>query len=693
MKVNTNLKEVVTEIDNVVNFGVELTPEMFKILYSGLYSNKIRAIIRELSCNAWDSHVEANTKDKQFEVKLPSALDNQFWIRDYGTGLSEENMIQIYSSFGTSTKKTSNDLIGCLGIGSKSPFSYTDNFIVTSFYNRKEYIYTCFINSSGVPSIVKIHEQETSEENGVKVQFSANKNDIYSFLDETKYVYSTFLEGFPKVIHPDFKEEFIKADLTHVCENFYIDFSDRNWRHRNKFSLIQGNISYEIPYELSPVLKNYGNFNFEYGKLYIKANIGDFTFTSSRESLDVTPSNKQKMIEICEAIDKNFQDRLHFLFYEQLKNIDNEFDFWKIKNGYDKTRKLNLFNRELLMDFCLEKGWESHNYSIKIPECLKHAIQKSSSKDFLVFKTNPEKYQFFLVDELRGWKGKVAFNKDKQFETVIIDGILGNTDTEVLEFLEKIKQFPNVSYTSTLPVKPKASKNFDKAWFSKVDRSLYSVGNKVPLHKTGIDTTAPFYLIPIHGGDNLVNGDNCFVFDGNQFVKLFESVSVIDANIPIITVPRRYFDNTIKRFSNAIDIMQKVRDYVKTNYTEEMIDNVFTNSKGTELVYQTNFLGPFFSKFPNAPMATKFKKYVNNRDLPSFISEFLYSIGGDKQKLYEIVSDKKEIKDVVNVSKLIYDYYQEHYPLIILSLNYRGNLGNWDNEALINNIQTLIESK
>ena len=40
-------------------FRIKASAKSFRILSSSLYSNQIAAIIRELSCNARDSHVEA----------------------------------------------------------------------------------------------------------------------------------------------------------------------------------------------------------------------------------------------------------------------------------------------------------------------------------------------------------------------------------------------------------------------------------------------------------------------------------------------------------------------------------------------------------------------------------------------------------------------------------------------------------
>ncbi len=52
-------------------FTIKSSAKAFAILSSGLYSNKYVAIIRELSCNAIDSHKEAGI-DVPFRIHLPN---------------------------------------------------------------------------------------------------------------------------------------------------------------------------------------------------------------------------------------------------------------------------------------------------------------------------------------------------------------------------------------------------------------------------------------------------------------------------------------------------------------------------------------------------------------------------------------------------------------------------------------------
>ena len=63
------------------NFKIAMNSKTFRLLSDTLYSDKIKAIIRELSCNAYDSHVEANNLKETFEVKLPTLIEQEFSIK------------------------------------------------------------------------------------------------------------------------------------------------------------------------------------------------------------------------------------------------------------------------------------------------------------------------------------------------------------------------------------------------------------------------------------------------------------------------------------------------------------------------------------------------------------------------------------------------------------------------------------
>ena len=184
---------IVSNVGEIGEFRIRNSAKAFSILSSGLYANKIRAVIRELSCNAVDSHAAVGKSDTPFDVHLPNSLEPHFSIRDYGTGLSHEQVTNIYTTYFESTKTNSNAFIGALGLGSKSPFSYTDNFTVTAIQNGRKGIYTAFINEAGVPSIAQMMEEATDEPAGVEVKFAVNdRYDFDKFSQEAAIVYKHF---------------------------------------------------------------------------------------------------------------------------------------------------------------------------------------------------------------------------------------------------------------------------------------------------------------------------------------------------------------------------------------------------------------------------------------------------------------------------------------------------------------------
>ena len=86
MKLNTalNLSKAETNSIEISDFKIKNSAAAFAVLSSSIYSNKIRAIIRELSCNAYDSHVAAGKADIPFHIHLPSTFECYFSIRDFG---------------------------------------------------------------------------------------------------------------------------------------------------------------------------------------------------------------------------------------------------------------------------------------------------------------------------------------------------------------------------------------------------------------------------------------------------------------------------------------------------------------------------------------------------------------------------------------------------------------------------------
>ena len=172
-------------------FTISQNAKMFKILSDSLYSDKVMAVIRELSTNAYDAHIAAGNKNP-FKVILPTQANPNFTVRDYGTGLSQQDMEELYTTYGASNKNDSNDFVGCLGLGSKSPFAYTKSFSTTSYFNGKKYSYIAAMDESGVPSLNLFGITDTNEPNGLEISFAIKQYDYHEFTLKSKRIYHYF---------------------------------------------------------------------------------------------------------------------------------------------------------------------------------------------------------------------------------------------------------------------------------------------------------------------------------------------------------------------------------------------------------------------------------------------------------------------------------------------------------------------
>ncbi len=173
-------------------FRIAPNAKAFDILSSKLYSDVHLAIVRELSTNAWDSHQDAGNINQPFEVHLPNKMEPFFFIRDFGVGLSHQDVMHLYTTYFESTKTTTNNQIGCLGLGSKSPFAYTDNFSVTSWFQGKKRVYSMFKGQEGFPVVALMQTIDSDESNGIEVRFACKIEDVDLFRKKAQVVYHKF---------------------------------------------------------------------------------------------------------------------------------------------------------------------------------------------------------------------------------------------------------------------------------------------------------------------------------------------------------------------------------------------------------------------------------------------------------------------------------------------------------------------
>ncbi len=119
MKPASETRSVLSSNLESASFGISEkdASHVMGILRDGLYTDKILAVLREYGANAWDAHRMVGKKDLPIKVTIPTYSDPVLRIRDYGPGLSHEDVFKVYSQYGASTKRDTNDAVGAFGIG------------------------------------------------------------------------------------------------------------------------------------------------------------------------------------------------------------------------------------------------------------------------------------------------------------------------------------------------------------------------------------------------------------------------------------------------------------------------------------------------------------------------------------------------------------------------------------------------
>ena len=291
-------------IKDSVSFGIKQDglAHIFSVLRNQLYSDKILAVIREYTCNGVDAHTEAGKPNEPIVVTLPSRWDTTFKCRDFGLGLADSDIHDIYAFYGESTKRKSNAMIGQLGLGSKSAFAYGDNFVITSFVDGVKNTYNAFIDASQIGQIAKLASEPTTEPNGVEISIAVKDHDIQQFHDKAYNLFRYF-----KVRPTVHGGTFTYDALTPIVKG--ADWAIYGGNASNSVA-IMGNIGYPIDNhwnddQITATLS---------AGLQVDFAIGDLEISASREKLQYTDRTKQAIKDKLMRVVKEVSDELNTRF-------------------------------------------------------------------------------------------------------------------------------------------------------------------------------------------------------------------------------------------------------------------------------------------------------------------------------------------------------------------------------------------
>lgn len=308
-------------IKDSVSFGIKADgfAHIFNVLRNQLYSDKILAVIREYSCNAIDANVEAGKSATPISVSLPNRLCSTFKVRDFGNGLTDADIHDIYAFYGESTKRKSNAMIGQLGLGSKSAFAYGDNFVINSFVDGVKNTYNAFIDDSQVGQIAKLGSEATTEVNGVEIVISVKDCDCEVFRTKAEGLFKHFK------VQPIVKGATVNLTKSEcVLSGSFWGIYASEFTSRSALA-VMGNIAYPIDfYSLKSADNNLTKLLS--ANLVIEFEIGELDISASREKLQYTDRAIKAIIA---KTDKIFSE-MNAKVEEKLKNCETLFQAKKV---------------------------------------------------------------------------------------------------------------------------------------------------------------------------------------------------------------------------------------------------------------------------------------------------------------------------------------------------------------------------
>lgn len=289
---------------------------------SDLYSNKEKACVRELSTNARDAQVEAGNGDKPIIVTLPTVMNPYFKVKDSGVGMSVDELEEIYTSFGVSTKRGSNDYNGILGFGSKAPIAYTGTFTVTSVKDGIKAV-AVITKKPGKIVLKVVMTSKTDEPNGVEVSVPVHNHQPFAQIARDFYRF-----WFPGTVLVDGVEP-KQAVGEKIDDNLYYSTNS------GTSYVVMGNVGYRIA-NPEALFKSSAMSHISFVAFVEN---GSVEFTPSREDLKYTDHTKATLHKVI----ADFENKMIAQSRKEIEQAKSHFEAWKMWNSWGNRLGHSLF--------------------------------------------------------------------------------------------------------------------------------------------------------------------------------------------------------------------------------------------------------------------------------------------------------------------------------------------------------------
>lgn len=492
-------------------YSVACSPKLFKIMSSNIYENKIRAIIREYSTNAVDSHVAAGITRPAL-VHLPTMFEPYFSIRDYGKSLKPDEM-HLFASFFASDKTASNDFVGCLGLGSCAAFSLVKQFRVTTYIDGILREYLCFENERGIPSLMEVYTEDTLEANGLKVHIDLPEitAKFEQFKEEAVEVYRWFKpENVPQL---NIGNDWLQSQINDR-NSVEVQLTDKTAILSSGHSYcVMGGVAYKTP----------NKFLLKHSPVVMHFELGELEFDPGRENLSLD----DRTLANLEARYKEMCDIIYDKVYAQVMQHKNKhirgIEFRKVDYSY---RTASSYVQE------------------RINKELKPELIDSSVPCFAISPEGRVKHNNLMVSNTT----KVVL-----YEKGCLAGLklwcVENKATALVVKVEHLEDTENLEAGSTYVIpRTKAARAKAKIQTAKIPASarIMTSGGKISSTSYTVDTSKEYVYVPL---EDLTKTHK----------QIHRLASVLVKSMPYVYVTAKKFPHT----KNGITLI----DYARKNVT------------------------------------------------------------------------------------------------------------------------------
>jgi len=317
---------------------------IFRMLTS--YSDPIASVVREITSNCFDSHERASVdRDVVVEMTRGSKLegtDAEIRFKDFGVGLPPDEVKEIFTVLGESTKRETNAEMGAFGIGAKSPFGYIrekdlGGYTVDTWVDGTHWQYFLTEGQEG-PQMTELLKESSDRTSGTTVTVPIADGDFYSF----KRALRSELAYFDNIT---FEVNSVSSDYTiYRGENFIYRPDESPY---DEVHACFGKVAYPLDFDIldwdTGGRYSTSKVNAPVGLLF---DIGEIQVVPNRENINYTDKTIQAIDNKLDAARKEFQemwDNAH----KGIKSIED-----LINARQSKSDTMIFINEDVSVPYC-----------------------------------------------------------------------------------------------------------------------------------------------------------------------------------------------------------------------------------------------------------------------------------------------------------------------------------------------------